>query len=81
MTLSTQDRENLLEQLKSGFKRTINWNKYQSKATTQMWNPYLDYLSDLIFQGVNGLFVLSFENNSDRTGHRIFSFESRNKRL
>ena len=25
----------LLEQLKSGFKRTINWNIYQSKVTTQ----------------------------------------------
>ena len=28
-TLSTQDNAKLLEQLKSGFKRTINWNKYQ----------------------------------------------------
>ena len=31
VTLSTQDNEKLLEQLKSAFKRTINWNKYQSK--------------------------------------------------
>ena len=29
VTLSTQDNAKLLEQLKSGFKRTINWNKYQ----------------------------------------------------
>ena len=29
MTLSTQDIAKLLEQLKSGFKRTIKWNKYQ----------------------------------------------------
>ena len=28
VTLSTQDSEKLLGQLKSGFKRTINWNKY-----------------------------------------------------
>ena len=34
-TLSTQDNEKLLQQLKSGFKRTINWNKYQSKVTIQ----------------------------------------------
>ena len=33
VTLSTQDSVKLLDQLKSGFKRTINWNKYQSKAT------------------------------------------------
>ena len=31
VTLSTQDKAKVLEQLKSGFKRTINWNKYQSK--------------------------------------------------
>ena len=31
VTLSTQDNAKLLEQLKSGFKRTINWNKHQSK--------------------------------------------------
>ena len=29
VTLSTQDNVNLLEQIKSGFKRTINSNKYQ----------------------------------------------------
>ena len=28
VTLLTQDIENLLEQLKSSFKRVINWNKY-----------------------------------------------------
>ena len=27
VTLSTQDNAKLLRQLKSGFKRTINWNK------------------------------------------------------
>ena len=29
--LSTQDNAKLLAQLKSGFKRKINWNKYLSK--------------------------------------------------
>ena len=29
VTLSTQDNGKLFEQLKSCFKRTINWNKYQ----------------------------------------------------
>ena len=28
-TLSSQDNSKLLEQLKSEFKRTVNWNKYQ----------------------------------------------------
>ena len=31
VTLSTQDNTKLLEQLKSGFKRTINWNKINQK--------------------------------------------------
>ena len=64
VTLSTQDNPKLLEQLKSDFKRTINWNKYQSKISTERPNQYSDYLIDPIFQGVNRLFVLSFENNS-----------------
>ena len=35
VTLSTQDNAKLLEQLKSGFKRTINWNKYQTRVSTE----------------------------------------------
>ena len=31
VTLSTQENTKLLQQLKSGFKRVINWNKYLSK--------------------------------------------------
>ena len=31
ITLSTQDNAKLLPQLKNGFKRTINWNKYLAK--------------------------------------------------
>ena len=32
-TLSTKDNIKILDQLKSGFEITVNWNKYQSKAT------------------------------------------------
>ena len=32
VTLSSQDKTKLLQQLKSGFKGTISWNKYQSEA-------------------------------------------------
>ena len=35
LTLSTQDNAKLLEQLKSSFKRTINWNGYQSKVSAE----------------------------------------------
>ena len=55
VTLSAQDNEKLLQQLKSGFKRTINWNKYQPKVSPQKQNQYLDFLiekytQDIIFQ-------------------------------
>ena len=35
VTLSTEDDNNFLEQLKSGFKRTIKRNKYRSEMTNQ----------------------------------------------
>ena len=43
VTLSTQDNAKLLKQLKSGFKRTIYWNKYQYKMKTQAQNWYLNF--------------------------------------
>ena len=69
VTLSTQDNAKLFQQLKSGFKRTINWNKYESSIKTFAQNRYLNYLINPSFQGVNRLFVLSFENENDRTSH------------
>ena len=51
------------------FKRTIDWNKYQSKVSIQAPSPYLDHLIDPSFEGVNRLFVLSFENNTVRAVH------------
>ena len=69
VTLSIQDNAKLLQQLKSGFKRTINWNKYQSDPKTYAQNQYLNHLVDPSFQGVNRLFVLSFENENGRTSH------------
>ena len=64
-----QDDAKLLQQLKSGFKRTINWNKYQSKAILQEQNRHLDYLIDSSFQEVGRLFVLSFENNTGQVSY------------
>ena len=70
VTLSTQDSAKLLQQLKSGFKRKTNWNKYQSKTVPlNSPNPYLDFLIDSSFQGVKKLFVLPFNANDSRIGH------------
>ena len=69
VTLSTEDNIELMKQLKSGFKITINWNKYQSKLENKEQNKYFNYLVDPIFQGVSRLFVFSFENRTDREVH------------
>ena len=60
----------MLQQLKSGLKRTVTWNKYQPK--TEEYNNRKSYLDCLIypsFQGMNKLFVLSFANDADRIVH------------
>ena len=66
VTLSIQDNIKLLKQLESGFKRTIIWNKYQSKITEQVQNRYLEFLIDPSLQGVNKLLVSSFEDKNVR---------------
>ena len=62
--LSTQDNAKVLTQLKSGFKRTINWNKYLSKPKLLAVNPNLNHLVEPSSQGINRLFVLAFENDA-----------------
>ena len=67
VTLSAENDNKLLEQLKSGFRRSIKWNKYMSQMSNQNKNNNLNYLIDPTFSNVNRLFVLSFENEDDRT--------------
>ena len=47
VTLSTLDNAKLLQQLKSGFKRVINWNKYLSKPKLLAQNANLDLVNHL----------------------------------
>ena len=69
VTLSTKENAKLLQQLKSGLKRVINWNKYLSKPELLRQNSNLNYLIEPSFQGVNILFILAFENDTQRTSH------------
>ena len=69
VTLSTEENAKLLQQLKSGFKRVINWNKYLSKPELIRRNPNLNHLVKPSFQGINRLFVLAFERDTQRTSH------------
>ena len=72
VTISTQENTKFLQQLKSGFKRVINWNKYLSKPELLAQNPNFNDLVELTFQGINRLFVLAFENDDDRTSNEEY---------
>ena len=72
VTLSTQDNAKLLPQLKSGFKRTTNWNKYLSKPELLAQNQNLNHFVERSFQGVNRLFVLAFESYAERTSDKRY---------
>ena len=67
VTLSAENDNKLLEQFKAGLKRTIKWNEYRIEMSNQTKNNNLNYLIDPAFTSVNRLFVLSFENENDRT--------------
>ena len=78
VTLSKENDTKLLEQLKTGFKKTIKWNKCRSQMTVQSSNSNLNYLIDPTFTNVNRVFVLSFqriagENNTTKDHRDSFS--------
>ena len=64
--LSTQSNAKLLQQLKSGFKIVINWNKYLSKPELLAQNASLNHSVEARLQVVNRPFVLAFENDTQR---------------
>ena len=66
VTLSAENDNKLFEQLKTGLKRTIEWNKHRSEMSNETRNTILNDLIDPTFTNVNRLFVLSFENENDR---------------
>ena len=70
VTLSTQDNSKLLPQLKNGFKKTINWDKYLAKPELWAQNANLNHLTEPSFQGINKLFVLAFEDDDQRISNK-----------
>ena len=69
VTLSIQDKPKLLQKSKSGFKRSINQNKFATKDRVQTQNRNLYYLLKSSLQGPNRLFPLFFENEVPSRGH------------
>ena len=65
ITLTNDDNVKFLDNLKSGFKREVEWNEYESKNVSITPGPYIDHLVDPSFHGVNRLFVFSYKNHED----------------
>ena len=76
VTLSKDNEIKLLSNLKSGFKREIEWNKYRSQMSTEAINNNLSILIDPTFTNANRLFVLVYQvdanNNDDGYSHSTF---------
>ena len=68
ITLSIEDNEKLLSQLKPDFERTIKWNKYLTKPGLLRQNPDSNHL----VEPKNRLFVLEFENDTQRTSSKRY---------
>ena len=73
VSLSKENDKQLIEQLKTGFKRTIKWNKYRSQMSIQPQNYNLNYLIDPTSTNVNRLFMLSFPRNNNTDSRYSFS--------
>ena len=72
VTSSKDDEIKLLTNLKSGFTREIDWNKYRSQMTTEAINNNLNILIDPTFTNVNRLFVLVYQTADDRQSFSQF---------
>ena len=72
VTLSKDDEINLLTNLKSGFTREIECNKYRSQMSTDANNNNLNILIDPTFTNVNRLFVLVYQTADDRQSFSQF---------
>ena len=69
---STKTNENILRKIKTGFKRTINHNKYHSEPNIYTQIRYLNQLTDSSFQGANKFFNLSFKNDEHRRSYKQY---------
>ena len=58
--------------MKSGFKKTISWNKYLAKPELLAQNPNLNHSVEPSFQGVNRRFGLVFEGDAQRTSNKRY---------
>ena len=67
VSLSSENKNKLLERLKKDFEITVSCNKYRCQISNQTANNNLNYLIDPTFSMVSRLFVMAFENEEDRS--------------
>ena len=67
ITLSAENENKLLAQLKIGFKATIYWNKYKCEISNQTANNNLNYLINPTYNKAHRLFILALLNEEDRS--------------
>ena len=80
LRLSTQDNAKLLKQLGSSVKRTIHWNKYQSKITGT--KPIFRLFNWSTFSGFKWAFALLFKDKNVRESYKQYFLPTvRKKRL
>ena len=72
ITLSKDDGIKLLTNLKSGFTKEIEWNKYRSQMSAEANNNNLNILIDPTFTNINRLFVLAYQTADDRQSFHQF---------
>ena len=69
VNLQTEYENKLYEELKTGITIDFTWSKYRSQVINQTATNNLNYLIDPTFNNVNRLFVLAFENETDRSSY------------
>lgn len=70
--VSIQNNGKLMQQLKSSFKRSIDWNKFYSRSKNKDQILYWHHSTNPMVQGMIRLFVLPFEDDAHRTRHTGF---------
>ena len=73
--MSKDDEIKLLANLKSGFKREIEWNKYRSQMSAEAINSNLNILIDPTFINVNRLFVLALDYDYFKKYHKLIAID------
>ena len=68
VTLSKEDNKDFIEQKNKDFQRSIYWNEYKTKGVTENADANnFKYISlDPSFQGVNRLFVMTYNSANDQ---------------